>query len=372
MQKLSLAVASAIALTVAAAHAPAHAEDIQIAVAGPITGSNAASGEQFKRGAEQAVADINAKGGVLGKKLALSVGDDACDPKQALAVANKLASKGVVFVDGHYCSGSTIPASAVYAEASVLMITPSASNPALTDDAFKKKWTNVYRVCGRDDDQGPTAGKYIVEHLKGKKVAIIDDHSAFGKGITDQVRKTINAGGIKEVMDDSVSVGDKDFTALISKLKQAGVEMIYFGGYPTEAGLLVRQSHDQGLKAVLMGGDSTQTDEFWSITGSVGEGTLFTFPPDPERQATSQAVIEEFKKSGYTPEGYTLYSYAAVQVFAQAAEKAKSVKLDELVKVLHSNTFDTVIGPIKYDEKGDITAGGYVVWHWANGKATEL
>jgi branched-chain amino acid transport system substrate-binding protein len=360
MQKLSLALVSVLALT----SVTAEADDIQIAVAGPITGSNAASGEQFKRGAEQAVADINAKGGILGKKLVLTVGDDACDPKQAVAVANQLASKGVVFVDGHYCS--------VYAEAGVLMITPSASNPTLTDDAFKKKWRNVYRVCGRDDDQGPTAGRYILDHFKGKKVALIDDHSAFGKGVTDQVRKTVNAGGIKEVADESISVGDKDFTALISKLKQSGVEMIYFGGYPTEAGLLVRQAHDQGLNAVLMGGDSTQTDEFWSITGALGEGTLFTFPPDPDKKSASQAVIAEFKNGGYTPEGYTLYSYAAVQVFAEAAEKAKSVKLEDLAKVLHSATFDTVIGPIKYDEKGDITAGGYVVWHWAAGKATEL
>jgi branched-chain amino acid transport system substrate-binding protein len=370
MQKTltSLIAAGAVMLTAGIAKA-----DIQIAVAGPITGSNAAFGEQLQKGAQQAVKDINAKGGVLGQKLVLSIGDDACDPKQAVAVANQLASKNVVFVAGHFCSGSSIPASAVYNEAGILQITPASTNPALTEDAAKKGWTNVYRTCGRDDVQGGVAGKYLVDHYKGKSIAIIDDKSAYGKGLASETRKAMNAGGLKETMDEEIAAGDKDFSALISKMKQANIEAIYFGGYQVEAGLIIRQAREQGLQAVLMGGDSLPTQEFWQITGPAGEGTLFTFSPDPEKLADAKPIVEEFKKDGYEPEGYTLYSYAAIQVFAQAAEKAKSTKLPDLVKAMHGTTFNTLVGPIKYDAKGDITEGGYVMWKWnKDGKYAEL
>ena len=362
-----LAAVSALALTAGVAKA-----DIQIGMVGPITGSNAAFGEQLKKGAEQAVADINAKGGVLGQQLVLTVGDDACDPKQAVAVANQFASKGVIFVAGHVCSGSSIPASAVYNEAGILQITPASTNPALTEDAARKKWDNVYRTCGRDDQQGAVAGKYLLDNYKGKSIAIIDDKSAYGKGLADETAKTANAGGLKEVIHESITAGDKDFTALISKMKQANVSAIYFGGYQTEAGLMVRQAHEQGLKATLISGDSLTTTEFWGITGPAGEGTLFTFPADPQKKAGAKAIVEEFKKTGYEPEGYTLYTYAAVQVFAEAAAKAKSIKLPDLVKALHANSFDTVIGPIKYDDKGDISVSDFVVWHWHDGKYGEL
>src|ERR1700739_3604919 len=161
------------------------AQDIPIAVVGPVTGSNAALGEQMKRGAEMAVADINAKGGVLGQKLDLILADDACDPKQAVAAANDVVGKKVVFVAGHYCSSASIPASAVYNEAGVLQMTPASTNPALTDDAAKKGWNNVFRSCGRDDVQGGVAGKYLAEHFNGKKVAIGHEKTAYGKGIAD-------------------------------------------------------------------------------------------------------------------------------------------------------------------------------------------
>src|SRR6201987_5340507 len=160
----------------------AKAQDIPIAVVGPITGSNAALGEQMKRGAEMAVADINAKGGVLGKKLDLIEQDDACDPKQAVAAANSVVGKKVVFVAGHYCSSSSIPASAVYNEAGVLQMTPASTNPALTDDAAKKGWNNVFRSCGRDDVQGGVAGKYVADQYKGKNVAVVHEKTAYGKG----------------------------------------------------------------------------------------------------------------------------------------------------------------------------------------------
>jgi branched-chain amino acid transport system substrate-binding protein len=364
----SVILATALALTAGAANA----QNIPIAVVGPITGSNAALGEQMKRGAEMAVADINAKGGVLGKKLDLIEQDDACDPKQAVAAANDVVGKKVVFVAGHYCSSSSIPASAVYNEAGVLQMTPASTNPALTDDAAKKGWNNVFRSCGRDDVQGGIAGKYLADRFKGKKVAIVHDKTAYGKGIADETMKAMNKAGLKETMYEAITQGDKDFTALISKMKQANIDVIYFGGYQTEGGLIVRQARDQGFKAQFIGADALVTEEFWKITGPAGEGTLMTFPPDPRNVPTAKAVVDKFKAAGYDPEGYTLYTYAAIQAFAAAADKAKSLKVDDLSKALKSMTVDTVIGQLSWDKKGDITDPKYVFYIWKNGTYAEM
>src|SRR5215475_5576935 len=352
----------------------AKAQDIAIAVVGPITGSNAALGEQMKQGAQMAVKDINAKGGVLGKKLDLILADDACDPKQAVAAANEVVGKKVVFVDGHYCSSSSIPASAVYNEAGVLQMTPASTNPALTDEAAKKGWDNVFRSCGRDDVQGGIAGKYLADHFKGKRVAIIHDKTAYGKGIADETKKAMNTSGLSETLYEAISQGDKDFSALISKMKQAKIDTIYFGGYQTEAGLIVRQARDQALAAQFIGADALVTEEFWKITGTAGEGTLMTFPPDPRHVPAAKAVVDKFmaEKPPYNPEGYTLYTYAAIQAFAAAAEKAKSTKVDDLSKALHSMTVPTVVGPLTWDKKGDVTDPKYVFYIWKNGTYAEM
>jgi branched-chain amino acid transport system substrate-binding protein len=362
-----LAAAAALALGANVASA----DDIVVATAGPMTGQYAAFGEQMKRGAEQAVKDINAHGGVLGKKLVLEVGDDACDPRQAVAVANQMASKKVVFMAGHFCSSSSIPASAVYNESGILMMSPASTNPALTEDATKKGWNNIFRVCGRDDAQGVVAGKYLAEKYKGKAVAIIHDKSAYGKGLADETKKAMNAAGLKEAMYEAITQGDKDFSALISKMKQANVQAMYLGGYHTEAGLLVRQAREQGLNAVLISGDALVTDEFWKITGKAGEGTLMTFAPDPRKLPTAKAVVDEFKKQSYDPEGYTLYTYAALQAFKQAAEQAKSVKVDDLSKAFHAGTFKTVLGDLKFSKTGDIVDPKYVFYVWKDGKYDE-
>jgi branched-chain amino acid transport system substrate-binding protein len=359
-------------LTVLGATAAAAAEDIRIAVVGPMTGSQAAVGEELRRGAEKAVADLNAAGGVLGRKLKLTIGDDACDPKQAVAVANDVASQEVVFVDGHYCSGSSIPASAVYNEAGILQISPGSTNPILTDDAAAKGWTNVYRVVGRDDAQGKVAGHYLATHYRGKVIAIIDDKSAYGKGLADETRKALQAEGGKEVIDEQITAGDRDFGALISKLKQAHVDVIYFGGYEVEGGLIVRQARDQKLDVTLIGGDALLTQQFYNISGPAGDGTLMTFAPDPRKVPTAKAVVDAFKKDGYEPEGYTLYSYASVQVFAAAAAEAKSTDLEDVTMVLQSGrSFDTVIGPIKFDKKGDIQNPSFVFYEWKGGTYSE-
>jgi branched-chain amino acid transport system substrate-binding protein len=350
----------------------ARADDLVVAMIGPITGQYAAFGDQMRHGAEMAVADLNAKGGVLNRKLKLIVGDDACDPKQAVNVANQMANNGVLFVDGHYCSGSSIPASAVYAENGVLQISPASTNPRLTDDASDKGWNNVFRVCGRDDAQGRVAGHYIATHFQGKAVAVLHDKSPYGKGLADETKKAMNAMGLQEVMYEATNADDKDFSALISKMKRAKIALIYLGGYHTEAGLLVRQAREQGLNATLMSGDALATDEFWTITGPAGEGSLMTFPPEPRNMPSAREVVARFKKEGYEPEGYTLFTYAAMQVYAEAVARAKSDKLDDVSKAMHAGKFDTVIGSIGFDKKGDVVGPDYVVYRWHDGKRQEL
>jgi len=338
--------------------------DTVIGVAAPMTGSEAAFGEQFRRGAEKAVADINAKGGVLGQKLQLIVEDDACDPKQARNAAEDLASRKGVFVAGHYCSGSSIPASEVYAEAGIVQISPGSTNPKLTECGL----ANVFRVCGRDDAQGPTAAKYVIEHFKGKTVAILQDKSPYGKGLADEFQKALNDGGIKEALYEAITPGEKDYSALVSKLKNVKADVVYFGGYKTEGGLIVRQMQEQGLKATLVGGDALVTEEFWAITGPAGEGTLMTFGPDPRLDSRNAELVASFRAQNYEPEAYTLYTYASIQAWAQAAQKAGSVDAAKVEASLRANKFDTVLGDIGFDAKGDVTAPGYVFYVWKDGK----
>jgi branched-chain amino acid transport system substrate-binding protein len=361
---------AALAATVLAA--PPASADIRVAVVGPITGQYAIFGDQMKRGAEYMVAEINKNGGVNGEKLVLEVGDDACDPRQAVNVANQMATKKVAVVFGHYCSGSSIPASAVYNENGILQITPASTNPALTDDAAKKGWNNIFRTCGRDDKQGVVAGDFIATKFKGKTIAVLDDKSAYGRGLADETAKQLATHGVKPALRESYTQGEKDFSALISKLKQARVDVVYVGGYHTEVGLMLRQAKEQGFGAQFMSGDANATDELGKIAGPAADGFLFTFGPDARKFPTAKKVVDDLNKSGFDPEGYTLYTVAAVQVWADAAKAAKSTALETLVKALHQRSFDTVLGPLSFDQKGDQKEPKYNVYLYKDGKYAEL
>jgi branched-chain amino acid transport system substrate-binding protein len=359
-----LALAASLALGGAAA-----AQEIAIGVAGPMTGGEATFGRQLRNGAELAAADINAAGGVLGKKLRLEFGDDACDPKQARSIAEKFASLGLPFVAGHYCSSSSIPASEAYAEGNVLQITPASTNPQFTERGL---W-NTFRTCGRDDQQGAVAAGYLAKNFKGKNIAIINDKTTYGKGLADETKKALNQAGVKERVYESYNKGDKDFTALVSKLKLNAIDIVYVGGYHQEAGLILRQMRDQGLKTVLMAGDALADKEFASITGPAAEGVLFTFGPDPRKIPANATIVKRFGEKGIDPEGYTLYTYAALQIWAQAAAKAGTTDAKKVAAAMKAGTWSTVLGPVSYTPKGDMTTLGYVVYKWnSSGGYTEL
>ena len=359
-----------LALGFGLALAGAAQAQIKFGVAGPITGANAAFGAQLKNGTEQAIEDINAKGGINGQKITLSAGDDVADPKQGVSVANKFVADGVKFVVGHFNSGVTMPTSEVYQENGILSITPASTNPKVTERGM---W-NVFRTCGRDDQQGAVAGAYILKSLKGKKVAVVHDKTTYGQGLADETKKAINKGGVKEVLYEGVNTGEKDFSALVSKIKASGADVVYWGGLHTEGGLIVRQMRDQGVKAVLMSGDGITSDEFATIGGPGVEGTLMTFAPDPRKRPEAKAVVEKFRAKKFEPEAYTLYSYAAVEIIAQAATSAKSLDPKKVAAQIKSGQkFKTVIGDMAYDKKGDITRPDYVMYVWkkdASGKIT--
>jgi branched-chain amino acid transport system substrate-binding protein len=352
--------------------APAGAQ-VRLGVGGPMTGGSAAFGAQLKNGAEQAVEDINAAGGILGQKIVLSIGDDRADPKEGVSTANKFVADGVKFVVGHFNSGVTMPASEIYRENGIVEITPAATNPNVTE---RKMW-NIFRVCGRDDQQGGLAGAMIAEKFAGKHVAIIHDKTTYGQGLAEETRKAINARGLKEVMFEGVNKDDKDFTALVSKLKAVNPDLVYWGGLHDTGGLILRQMRDQGLKAPMMGGDGMADDEFAAIAGPGSEGTLMTFSPDPRLNPDNKQIVDLFRqKRGFEPQSYTLYSYAAVQIFKQAAEEAKSIDTKKVAEVMHSGkAFKTVLGDVSFDEKGDVTGysvGGkkkdrYVLYTWKKG-----
>lgn len=358
MKKLLMA---GLALTASLAlSGPGAAQDITIAVAGPMTGGEATFGQQMKNGAELAVADINAAGGVLGRKIRLEIGDDACDPKQARAVAEKLAGQKIAFVAGHFCSSSSIPASEVYAESNILQITPASTNPQFTE---RKLW-NTFRVCGRDDQQGLVAANYIAKNFKGKNIAVLHDRSTYGKGLADAMKEALNKQGVKEKMYEAYTKGDKDFSALVSRMKAGQIDVVYVGGYHTEAGLMLRQMREQGMKTLLISGDALVTKEFWQITGAAGEGTLMTFGPDARKKPSAAAALAKFKAKGIDPEGYTLYTYAAIQAWVDAVKKAGTTDAKKVAGALHEGSYDTVLGKLSFDKKGDITVLDYVFYVW--------
>src|SRR6516165_5265077 len=333
---------------------------VKIGIGGPITGADASFGAQLRMGTEQAVTDINAAGGILGKKLSLSVGDDAADPKQGVSVANKFVGDQISLVVGHFNSGVTMPASEIYAENNILEITPASTNPQITERGLE----TIFRTCGRDDQQGAVAAEFLAKQ-KGKKIAILHDKTTYGKGLADETRKKLAALGVKDVLYEGINKGEKDYSAIVSKIKASGADILYWGGLQTEAGLLVRQMRDQGVATVLMGGDGIASDEYAAIGGPGTEGTFMTFPPDPRNRPEAAAVVKEFKAKNFNPETYTLYSYAAVEIMKQAAEAAKSLDPSEMANVMHSGkTFKTVIGDISYDKKGDITRSDYTVFVW--------
>jgi branched-chain amino acid transport system substrate-binding protein len=342
------------------------ADDLRIAVVVPRTGTVATAGDQVVAGATLAAKAINAAGGILGRTIVLDVEDDACDPKQAVSVAGRIVGEGITLVDGHVCSAASIAAAETYAENKILMMTPASVNAKLTDMAFAKGWPTIFRVYTRDDIQGKLVGAYMAAHFKGKRIVFLHDKGTYGKGLADQVRQNLNADGVREVFTEGINPGEKDYSAVVGKLQALGAEVVYYGGYPPEGGLIMRQAADAGLHVQLVTTSGFAAPEFWSIAGKAGEGTIFPFPPEPARRPAAKSVVEAFKAIGFVPDGFTLFSYAAIQDLAEGVRRAGSSDGLAVAKALRAGgPVETVIGPLSFDQKGDALGITYQmnVWH---------
>ena len=350
---------------------------IKIGLAGPLTGAIASMGEQMWQGGALAVKHINMRGGINGRKVELVKGDDACEPKQAVSVANKLVVRDKVdAVVGHFCSSSTIPASVIYNEAGILMITPGSTNPKVTERGFKA----VFRTCGRDDQQGVITADFIARRLKAKRVAIIHDKDTYGQGLADETRANLKKAGLKSVLYEGLTRGEKDFAALVTKIKSVKADAVFFGGIHSEAGPLVRQMRQQGLKSHFVSGDGIVSSEF-IVTAGGGkfiDGVYMSFSRDPRHEPSGREIVKEFRKIGFEPEGYTLYTYAAVQAVAAAIKNTTKKSTDKIsglkmARWLKGNSVDTVLGRKSWNKKGDLTSVNYVIYKWnSKGKYAEL
>ena len=340
-----------------------HAE-ILIGLGGPLTGPNAWIGEQTERGVALAVADLNAAGGVLGQQVEVVTADDYCDGEQAVAAANKLVAVGVVFVAGHPCSGAAIPASEVHAAAGILMISNAATNPVLTERGLD----NVFRVVGRDDQQGTIAGNYLADRWSDKSIASVHDGEAYGRGLAEETRRQLNARGVKEALFTEITPGNADYGELVAELSAVGADVVYYGGYAPEAGLIIRQARNAGDDVQIVVGDGVSSEDFLLIAGPAGAGTLMTLWPDARENPAAAVVVAKFRADNYEPGGATLNAYATVQVWSQAVAEAGTLELEPVAQTLRSNQFDTVLGTIGFDAKGDVTGYDTFAWYiWKDG-----
>lgn len=346
---------AAILLTAAAAHA-----EIRIGIAGPLSGSALPVGEQQEIGATAAITDLNDQGGVLGQEIVATSVDDACDPDQAVAAARRLVSVPVVFVVGHVCSAASIAASPIYDAAGIIMMSPASTNPQVTDAGHP----NVFRVIGRDDKQGAAAGDFIADRYPDKRIAIIHDGQAYGMGLAEFTKRRLNERGVTEVMFEAFMPDRSDYKELVDKLVAAKADIVYAGGYQGDLGIIVRQAKKELPDLQVVGADSLTSNEFRMIAGDAAEGTYLTFGPDLRRRPEAAGVVQSIRdNASYEPQGKTLYAYAVVQAWAQAVEKAGSLDEDAVIKTLKTDTFDTVLGEIGFDEKGDVTGVSPFIWY---------
>ncbi len=362
MRKISILAGSAL-LVVALVSTVAAAE-LQIGVAGPMSGRYAAFGAQMQQGARMAVDEINAAGGINGDKVMLVTGDDRCDATRGAAAADKMAAMNVVLVVGHFCGGTSIEASRVYAREKIIQIEPAATNPVLTE---QRPGPGLFRLVPSDRKQAEFAGAYIAARFAGRKAAVIGDDSNYGSSMAWAVRKALEAAGQAPVVSGTYAGGQEDFSALVAKLKAAKIDVVYAGGYHPEIARLVREMRKQGVSALLIGPDALMTADFWRVARRAGEGTLMSFTADPRKDPAAAEIIEKLRARKTEPQSYTLRSYEAVKLWADAAKSAGSTEFDKVVSALMKIDAATSIGRVRFDEHGDLTDPQLIWYVWRKG-----
>lgn len=349
--------------------APPALADILIGAAAPLSGTNAALGEQLRRGVQAAVDDINATGGIRGEKLAVQFADDGCDPRKAIDVATSFVSAGVKAVIGHYCSGASIPASKVYQKAGILEISPASTNPKYTDEGG---W-NVVRLVPRDDAQAAAAAALVLDKFAGQKVAIVSDQAPAFASLAGKFAATLQQKGVTPALQQSFKAGTKDFGPLAGEIVQSGAGVVYLAGSYVEGGLIAQALRAAGSKAQIVSSDALVTDDYGSQAKDAANGTLSTFTYDARNFPNARGLVQRFRDKDQNPEGFTLYSYAAVQALAAAAEATGTLDSTRLAEWLRGgNRFDTVVGPVSFDARGDLANPAIAWFKWVDGRYVEV
>ena len=340
--------------------------EVLLGVTGPLTGPNAWLGELTHQGFDLAIANLNANGGVLGQQMRGVVADDFCNPDQGQAAAGKLIADGVVAVIGHQCSGAAIEAAPAYGKAGVVLISNAATNPRLTELGVP----TVFRVVGRDDQQGAIAAAYLATTWRGKPIGIVHDGQAYGKGLAEEVRKGLEQRGIREALFIAVEPGLTDYGPLVAELRDHGIAVLHYSGYAPEAGLILRQARAAGLELQLICGDGVTSEDFRLVAGEAAEGTLVTNFADPTVHPEAARVVERMRATVGTALFAGPYAYAAVQAWAQAVQAAGSTDGRAVATALRGGTFDTIVGRFGFDTKGDVT--GIDTFRWYRWHGSEL
>jgi branched-chain amino acid transport system substrate-binding protein len=354
-------VRAVLAALILLATSPVALADITIATAGPMKGQHGVFGEQMKRGAEAAIEAVNAAGGINGEVLRLEAVDDGCDAKTATAVAQDLIARDVRFVAGHFCSGASLAAAPIYEAASVLMVTPAASHPRLTDAGH---W-NVFRLVQRDDAQGEVAARRMARLTPGLKTAVLDD----GQPPSAALAQRFTAASATPPLAISFKAGAESYAGLVNDLEEAGIGAVYLACAPAEAGRITRQIREKNPSIAIYGSDSLLTEEFGRAAGEASDGVLATFAADPMVRPEAANVVKALQDRDIVAEGAVIPTYAAVQAFAAAA-KAQGVNDGQaMARWLHSaNAIDTVVGAVAFDAKGDLKTQPFVWYRWQAGK----
>jgi len=340
--------------------------DQVIAVVEPITGLQSANGIDFTGGVELAIDDINAKGGLLGQKLTYITVDDACDPDQAEAAAQQIVSKPPAVVIGHYCSAGSVQAAPLYAKAHILQITPTSTSTALTEMGID----TVFRMIGRDDNQGRTIARRLVAAWPHGRIAVLDDSSLYGKGLAGVVRSELEGQGVRPLVDESFPSGAQSYDGIVRRMADAKIEAVFIGSQDLDTAVIAREIAAAKLPIAILAGDALIAPSFWEAAGEAGKAVIFTYPPNPLDQPAGKALIDLARQHGMELGGQAVLTYASVQAWTEAVQQAGSFDPAKVAAALHSGQFTTIIGQVRFDAKGDVLgAPGQWLWYrWHAGK----
>ena len=347
------------------------ADTIKLGVAGPHSGDLASYGIPTVKAAELVVKEINAKGGVLGKQVELLVEDDVCKPEVATNTATKLISEKVDVVLGHICSGATKAALGIYKDSNIIAMSPSATNPALTQSG---DYPNFYRTIASDDAQAKLEVDFAINVLKVKKIAVLHDKGDYGKGLAEFAKGFIEKSPKAEVvLYEGITPGAVDYSAVVQKIKRSKAEAVIFGGYHPEASKIVSQMRKKRMKTYFISDDGVKDETFIKVAQKYAEGVYATGPKDVSKNPMAIAATEAHKKAyGQDPGAFFLNAYAAALALLNGVEQAGSTDYNAVEKALRTQFVDTPLGKIRFDEKGDAVGVGFSMYQVQNGEYVEL